>query len=65
MRSPDDQAGRPHRIEIPDDAGVALRLVKALEERGEMNAAEVAEWRRGIAGLPPLREVGLTRPPSA
>jgi len=33
-----------------DDTAVALRLLKVLEESGQMTLIEVGEWRRRIDG---------------
>jgi hypothetical protein len=48
----------------PEDTAAALRLLKVLEDCGQMHPAEAGEWRR-IVGWARFNAVGDEAPPSA
>ena len=48
----------------PDDTAAALRLLKVLEECGQMSAIEAGEWRRRIAGWARFNAVGAEALPN-
>jgi len=49
----------------PEDSAAALRLLKVLEECGQMTAIEASEWARRIAGWARFNAVGAEAVPSA
>ena len=48
----------------PDDTAAALRLLKVLEECGQMNPTEAGEWRRRIVGWARFNAVETDTPPN-
>jgi len=48
----------------PDDTAAALRLLKVLEERRQMDSAEAEAWRR-ITGWGRFNAVGAEAQPNA
>jgi hypothetical protein len=49
----------------PDDTAAALRLLKVLEECGQMTLIEAGEWRRRITGWARFREMHAETAPNA
>ena len=48
-----------------DDTAAALRLLKVLEECGQMTVVEAEEWQRRITGWAWFNEVGTAAEPNA
>jgi hypothetical protein len=49
----------------PADTAAALRVLKVLEECGQMTATEAGEWRRRITAWAGFNAVGAEAAPSA